>query len=85
MADTASSLAAAAEASFSTLLHSTASQVSEIKNMCVMRGAGALAAADLKALNQRAVSAEASLLELSVYAEGEEENINTLQVRASPA
>lgn len=78
--DALQSLASASNAAFSALLQSTISQVSEIKSMSCLRGAGAMCAADIKALNQRAVSAEASLLELSVFTQGEEENLEALQV-----
>lgn len=73
-------LGQAVESSFSTLVSSTTNQISEIKSMCGLRGAAGGGSADLKAISQRLTSAEASLLELTGFVAGEEENIESLKV-----
>lgn len=83
MADTLSDLTASTQTAFATLMTNVCSQVSEVKSLAVLRGAGSVGQADLKALHQRLVSAEASITELSAFVQGEEENLEALQVLAS--
>ncbi len=74
-------MATSSHAAFGELVHSLATQVSEVKNLCALRPVAGGAGVDLKAMNQRVVAAEAAMLEMKAFVQEEEDSLVRLQVR----
>ena len=80
-ADSIQSLGASSHAAFGELVHSLATQVTEVRNLCAMRPVAGAMGVDLKPLNQRVVAAEAVVLEMKAFVQEEEDSLARLQVR----